>query len=55
MPKFPKVLYAYWDEPENGEPILLAAVDSDGLTDGEKVGVYELKDVKTKRVVESLV
>ena len=55
MPRFPKVIYVQWEPPgSRDEPYITAAEIPDGL-DGERVAIYELKEVKTKKIVESLV
>lgn len=55
MPKFPKVIYVRWEEPGRDEdPFMTAATTADG-EDGEKVAIYELKQIKTKKIVESLI
>ena len=53
MPKFPKMIYVRWEPCHNDLPYLAASQVPDGEA-GEKVGVYVLKEIKTKRVVESL-
>lgn len=55
MPKFPKTVYVRWESPGPGEePFLLASEIPDG-EDGEKVALYSLDCVKTRKITESLV
>jgi len=55
MPKFHKTIYVRWEEAGRGEePFMTAATTPDG-EDGEKVGIYTLTEIKTCKIVESLV
>jgi len=54
MPKFPKTVYVKWEPSDNEPPYLSASERPDG-EDGEKVGIYILKEIKTRRVVKTLV
>lgn len=54
MPKFPKTLYVKWEPCANSPRYLDASKTPDG-EDGESVAIYILKEIKTKRVVETLV
>ncbi len=54
MKKFPGTIYVVWDG-ELEEEYLVANEDPVGIGDGEKVGVYELQEVKTKKVTDELV
>ena len=50
----PKQIYVKW-EGEKPEMFLSAQETSRGFDDGERVGVYQLVEVKTQRVTEELV
>ena len=52
--KFPTGLYVHWEEPEGGTPYPAADEEPTG-EDGQRIAIYELKQVKTKKIVESLV
>lgn len=54
MKKFPKQIYVRWKEPKDDDAFLVAAETLEDGEDGEKVAIYILKEVKTKRVVDSL-
>ncbi len=51
---FPRLIYVKWELCHNEDPYLVASKTPDG-EDGDKVAIYVLKEVKTRRVVESLV
>jgi len=54
MKSLPRVVYVKWER-EGDEEYLLVSEKMDGIgSDGEKIGVYELKQVKIKRIRESL-
>ena len=52
--KFPVVVYARWEGATAEEPFLIVDYPEAGGVDGEKVAIYELREVKTKKVYESL-
>ena len=55
MPKFSKIVYLRWEETGRGEePFLVASTTPDG-EDGEKVAVYSLDCIKTRKITEELV
>ena len=55
MPKFPKLIYVRWEETGGDEEPFMCAATTPEAEDGEKVAIYTLKEIKTKKVVESLV
>lgn len=52
--KFPKKIYIRREKDLQGSDFILASDTPDG-EDGEKVGVYELVEVKKRRITETLV
>ena len=50
----PKQIYVRWEN-ESDEPYLGASETPDGIEDGVKVGVYQLCEVKTKKITEELI
>jgi hypothetical protein len=53
-PRFPKQIHVFAaDDDGRSEPYLVIDDGTDSR-DGQRVAVYELKDVKTKRVTHSL-
>lgn len=55
--KFPKVIYVRRVEVDDGAPYLEVdhgAPENGDAEDGESVGIYELREVKTKRVTHEL-
>lgn len=56
MPKFPKMIYVRWEEARAGEePFLTAGTDIEESENNEKVAIYQLVEVKVKRVTHELV
>lgn len=54
-PKLPKTVYVKFEKENNGGDTFLVADETpDSFEDGETVGVYELKETKTKRVSHEL-
>uniref|UniRef100_A0A6M3JEI7 Uncharacterized protein n=1 Tax=viral metagenome TaxID=1070528 RepID=A0A6M3JEI7_9ZZZZ len=51
--EFPKTIYVHVDY-DRKEPFLIADYDIEGLDNGVKVGIYELKQVKKMMVTEEL-
>lgn len=52
--EFPKTIYVYNDHDNDGSPIHIAQDDISGIEGGAKVGIYELKQVRTMSVTEEL-
>lgn len=52
--KLPKTLYVRIEKDTDGSDLFFPTKTPDGY-DGEKVGVYRLVEVKTRKIVESLV
>ena len=52
--KFPKQIFVTWDESESDAPCLIAWEDTKGPEGGQKVAIYELKEIKTKVVTHGL-
>lgn len=55
MLKFPKQIYVKREEDTDGSSYLLADETPDTIEDGEKVAIYELREVQTKRVTHTLI
>jgi hypothetical protein len=51
--KFPKTIYVKREQDQNSS-YFLADESPDSVEHGERVGIYELQEVKTKRVDHSL-
>ncbi len=47
----PKQIYVKWD----GDPQYLDASDTPHGEDGDKIGIYQLVEVKTKKITQELV
>jgi hypothetical protein len=54
--EFPKTIYVNW-EGEKDERFLLANERMENIESDKKVGIYELKEIKTKKVtfIEELI
>lgn len=51
----PKTIYVTWDDTDvGGERYLIADTDTDGINDGDAVGIYELRQVRRKVVKHEL-
>jgi hypothetical protein len=48
--KFPKTIYITQEKSEGLDPYLVADATTDSVENRSKVGVYELREIKTKRV-----
>jgi hypothetical protein len=49
----PSLVYVKWER-DGDEPYLALYETPEGPDDGDLVGIYELRDTKTKRVVHAL-
>ncbi len=52
--EFPKTIYIYNEKDADGTTIHYAQDTINDIEDGEKVGIYELKQVRTMTVTEEL-
>lgn len=52
--KLPKTVYVRIEKENSGYEYLVATESPDG-ENGERVGVYQLKEIKTRKIQESLV
>ena len=52
--KFPKTLYVRIESDPGGESYFIATVEPDG-EHGDKVGVYQLVTMKTRKITEELI
>lgn len=56
--KLPKQIFVYWQQGNptvENDRYLSAQETTRGIEDGDKVGIYRLVEVKTKKVTEELV
>lgn len=54
-PKLPKTVYVKFEMENNGgDPFLIADETTNSFEDGDRVGIYELCETKTKRVSHDL-
>jgi hypothetical protein len=51
---FPKRIFVRWEPDENKPSFMVVEIKNPGGDDGEKVAIYEFKEIKTKRVRETL-
>ncbi len=54
MKKLPKLIYVTLRSPEASGEYLEADATPGGKEDGDKVGIYELKEIKIQRITHSL-
>ena len=56
-PKFPNRIFVHYEQPNLGPAYLEIdrGANADDTEDGEQVAVYELREVKVKRVTHELV
>ena len=52
--KFPKSVFVKWEDDSNDTYLLVVDDHTDKIEDGEAVAIYELREVKTKRVTHEL-
>ena len=56
MPKFPRSIFVRWEQYENDpHPFMIVEAERPGGDDGEKVAIYQLKEIKQKKITEELV
>jgi hypothetical protein len=54
-PQFPDYIYVYRDNPDEQETVLIADRNADDVANGERVAIYKLVEVRSKRVRHDLV
>jgi len=53
-PQFPDFIYVHRENPDEQGTLLFADREVDGVNDGERVAIYKLVEVRTKRVRHDL-